>query len=151
LHVRYERRVELRVSRFRGRKENRNLHTSDLGPAEVEKQPFRGGAFGPRHRGRGRCGTTAFSPYAPTATRQYILGGGGGACGNHTLAPTELATSNSLVLNSNGRQLQILCWSLRASRHRAAPSIDSIWMTRSPIAAAEPIAVSYCLKAFCQT
>lgn len=65
-----------------------------------------------------------------------------------TLAPTELATSSNLVLNSNGLQLQILCCNLNASRHLAAPSIDSIWITLSPRAAAEPIAVLYCLKAF---
>lgn len=66
-----------------------------------------------------------------------------------TLAPTDPATSRSLVLNSRGRQLHILCWSLRASRHLAAPSIASIWHSRSPVAAAEPIALSYCRNAFC--
>lgn len=65
-----------------------------------------------------------------------------------TLAPTELATSRSLVLNSNGLQLQILCCNLSASKHLAAPSMDSICMTLSPIAAAEPMAVSYWRKAF---
>ena len=68
-----------------------------------------------------------------------------------TLAPTDPATSRSLVLNSRGLQLHILCWSLRASRHLAAPSIASIWHSRSPVAAAEPIALSYCRNAFCKT
>lgn len=67
-----------------------------------------------------------------------------------TLAPTDPATSRSLVLNSRGLQLHILCWSLRASKHLAAPSIASIWHSRSPVAAAEPIALSYCRNAFCK-
>lgn len=66
-----------------------------------------------------------------------------------TFAPVDPATSNSLVLNSNGRQLHILCCTLKASRHRAAPSMASIWQRRSPVAAAEPIAVSYWRNAFC--
>lgn len=72
-----------------------------------------------------------------------------GPCQQFTLAPTDPATSSSLVLNSRGLQLHILCWSLRASRHLAAPSIASIWHSRSPVAAAVPIALSYCRKAFC--
>lgn len=68
-----------------------------------------------------------------------------------TLAPTELATSRSLVLNSRGRQLHIFCCNLSASRHLAAPSIASIWQSLSPIPAADPIALSYCRYAFWKT
>lgn len=68
-----------------------------------------------------------------------------------TLDPMAVATSSSLVLNSSGRQLQILCCNRRASRHRAAPSIASIWQSLSPIELAVFIALSYCLYAFCRT
>lgn len=78
-----------------------------------------------------------------------------------TFEPIELQTSNKRVLNSSGRQLQILfcrnnsrkfqflkrqttliklTCNLNDSKHRAAPSIASIWDNRSAMLAAAPIA-----------
>ena len=109
--------------------------------------------------------TVLNEPYAPVTLKKFFpvsltwfLGGAGRGWreiltnffinGTTTLAPTALATSNNLLLNSNGRQLHIFCCCLKASRHLAAPSIACIWHKRSPIDVDVLMADSYCRNAF---